>query len=162
MTSLDSYTIEIIQERCVPLIHLNSLPDYVNLKVHLGQVCLHNLVGLNTLGRFSVMLSRETIVVTSCLLSCNPGPFWKGVYSRRKEFAPKGSKFFPCRVDSFQKGGKSIFDMVTSPESVSIPVKPRQESMVFWAQRTAAPRGLIYFWSRLKHQTKVSGNLHRK
>ena len=42
--------------------------------------------------------------------------FWKGVYSKRKEFAPKGvyskrkefapfgSKFFPFRVDPFQKG----------------------------------------------------------
>ena len=28
----------------------------------------------------------------------------KGVYSKRKEFAPPGSKFFPFRVDSFSKG----------------------------------------------------------
>ena len=38
--------------------------------------------------------------------------FWKGVYSKRKEFAPKGSKFFPFRVDLFlnafvQKSRKS-------------------------------------------------------
>ena len=25
--------------------------------------------------------------------------FWKGVYSKRKEFAPHGNKFFPFRVD---------------------------------------------------------------
>ena len=31
-------------------------------------------------------------------------PFWKDVYSKRKEFAPQGSKFFPFRVDSFSKG----------------------------------------------------------
>ena len=30
--------------------------------------------------------------------------FWKGVYSKRKEFAPSGSKFFPFRIDPFQKG----------------------------------------------------------
>ena len=31
-------------------------------------------------------------------------PCAKGVYSKRKEFAPTGSKFFPFRVDPFQKG----------------------------------------------------------
>ena len=33
------------------------------------------------------------------LLSWTPSPFWKGVYFKRKEFALKGSKFFPFRVD---------------------------------------------------------------
>ena len=28
----------------------------------------------------------------------------KGVYSKRKEFAPKGSKVFPFRVDPFSEG----------------------------------------------------------
>ena len=28
----------------------------------------------------------------------------KGVYSKRKEFAPLGSKFFPFRVDPFSEG----------------------------------------------------------
>ena len=31
-------------------------------------------------------------------------PFWKGVYTIRKEFAPSGSKFFPNRVDRFSEG----------------------------------------------------------
>ena len=30
-------------------------------------------------------------------------PFWKGVYSVRKEFAPKGSEFFPYRVDPYSE-----------------------------------------------------------
>ena len=30
--------------------------------------------------------------------------FWRGVYSKRKEFAPGGSKFFPLRGNSFSKG----------------------------------------------------------
>ena len=29
----------------------------------------------------------------------NTGPMWKEVYSKRKTFAPYGSKFFPFRVD---------------------------------------------------------------
>ena len=33
-----------------------------------------------------------------------PFAFWKKIYSKRKEFAPIGSKFFPFRVDLFQKG----------------------------------------------------------
>ena len=31
-------------------------------------------------------------------------PSRKGVYSKRKEFAPIGSNFFPFKVDPFQKG----------------------------------------------------------
>ena len=31
-------------------------------------------------------------------------PFWKGVYYIRKEFAPRGSKFFPYIGGPFQKG----------------------------------------------------------
>ena len=31
-------------------------------------------------------------------------PSWKEVYSKRKEFAPLGSTFFPFRVDHFSEG----------------------------------------------------------
>ena len=31
-------------------------------------------------------------------------PFWKGIYSKRKEFAPIGSEFCPFRVDTFTEG----------------------------------------------------------
>ena len=30
-------------------------------------------------------------------------PFWKGVYSQRKEFAPRGSKFFSFSVDTISE-----------------------------------------------------------
>ena len=30
-------------------------------------------------------------------------PFWKRVYTKRKEYAPPGSNFFPFRVDTFQR-----------------------------------------------------------
>ena len=39
-----------------------------------------------------LFLVRETIFMTSCLLSCIPVPFWKGDYSKRKEFAPPGEQ----------------------------------------------------------------------
>ena len=31
-------------------------------------------------------------------------PFWKLVYSKREEFAPHGSRFFPFRIDLFSGG----------------------------------------------------------
>ena len=36
--------------------------------------------------------------------------FWKDVYSKRKEFAPNGSKFFPFRVGPFSEGRQNSFD----------------------------------------------------
>ena len=30
---------------------------------------------------------------------------WKGIYSKRKEFPPPGSKFFPFKADPFSEGG---------------------------------------------------------
>ena len=58
------------------------------------------------LADFLPFLPREPTSVSSCLIHCTLSPFWKG--SKRIEFAPKGSKFFPFTVDPFQKGGKII------------------------------------------------------
>ena len=43
----------------------------------------------------------------------------KGVSSKRKEFALKGRKFFPFRVDSFTNGSQNNFDKVVFLISVS-------------------------------------------
>ena len=37
-------------------------------------------------------------------MKTNFAPFYRGVFSKRKEFAPHGSKFFPSRVDPFLEG----------------------------------------------------------
>ena len=42
-----------------------------------------------------------TAFTTSCLYFSPISPFCKGVYSKRKELAPKGSKFFPFKVNPF-------------------------------------------------------------
>ena len=55
----------------------------------------------------AIFSARETVFMTSCLLSCTSSPFWKGVFSKSKEFAPKGSKFFPFRVDPFLENALS-------------------------------------------------------
>ena len=57
---------------------------------------------------FLPFFTRETTFVTSWLFSCTTSPFWKWVYSKRKEFAPIGSKFFPFRVDLYSEGVKSV------------------------------------------------------
>ena len=44
----------------------------------------------------------------------------KVVYSKRKKFAPRGSKFFPFREDPFSEGKQ--FDRLVSPEDVPISV----------------------------------------
>ena len=41
--------------------------------------------------------------------SCSPRSFWKGVYSKTKEFAPSGSKFFRFREDPFSEGRPKRF-----------------------------------------------------
>ena len=49
---------------------------------------------------------RETTFVTHICHPNTPNPFWKGIYSKRKEFAPRGSKFFPFREDPFRRESK--------------------------------------------------------
>ena len=39
----------------------------------------------------------------TCLFSCKPIPFWKGVLKER--IPPKGSKFYPSRADLFSNKG---------------------------------------------------------
>ena len=73
-------------------------------RVYLGSAG-QGLKGLNIHGR---LLPGETTLVTSCLLYCLSIPYWKAVYSIRKEFAPFGSKLFPYRVDPFSEGYKII------------------------------------------------------
>ena len=48
-------------------------------------------------------LSGETTLVKYDFV-----PFWKWVYSIRKEFAPIGSKFFPYRIDPIFIGSKFL------------------------------------------------------
>ena len=61
------------------------------------------------------------------LFFCTPIPFWRGVYSKRKEFAAKGrvgvgvvGGRWGWRIDSFTVGSQNNFDRVASLESVWI------------------------------------------
>ena len=67
--------------------------------------------GLDAPGRFAAIFTRETTFVTSCSKH-----FWKGVYFKRKEFAPIG-------VDPFQKVAGQTVWTVTSPENRTSPIE---------------------------------------
>ena len=109
---------------------INSLRTCPKTGGWTGNSAIHNqilsLKGLDTLGRFSAILykgdnfyeflfallahdpngltgHKTATESKSCLLSCAPKPFWKGIYSKGKEFAPVGCKFFPFRVDPFSE-----------------------------------------------------------
>ena len=67
-----------------------------------------------------IILSREQL-----RFSCIPGPFWIGVSSKRKEYAPKGSKFFPFRVDPISEENHKLSpleQMAENRPSVSWPL----------------------------------------
>ena len=51
----------------------------------------------------------------SFLFSCAPSPYRKGIYFKRKEFAPNGSKFFSFKVDPFLKGLQNNLTVVVVP-----------------------------------------------
>ena len=75
-------------------------------------------------------LTRETIIGTSCLLTCIPVPFWKGIYSKRKEFVPIVSKFFPFRIDPFSEGNKCNSDSAVPWKCISFPLRQNQPKNV--------------------------------
>ena len=47
----------------------------------------------------------------------------KWIYSKRKEFAPSGSKFFSFREDPYSEGSQNNFERFVSLENVSIPLR---------------------------------------
>ena len=60
------------------------------------------------LGEFPPFYFYKGGYFDSVFTSPHNNPFIKGVYSKRKEFAPRGSKFFPFRVDPFLEGRQTI------------------------------------------------------
>ena len=70
---------------------------------------------MDTLGRFSAFLARETILLSVVLFPVYLYiPFWKEVFSKKKEFAPRGNKFFLFRVDPFSEGKQEQFWLDTA------------------------------------------------
>ena len=66
------------------------------------------------------ILLRETTLNKIVLPS-----FLNGIYSKRKEFAPKGSKFFLSRVDLFTEGTCCVGEQIVS-HKICLPLKKWQ------------------------------------
>ena len=102
------------------LVHVGTKLS-ISFELTLTQTFCACLRGPDTLGKLSAILQGRQLL---WLLFCFPAhhsPCWKRVYSKRKEFAPMGSKFFPFRVDPFSEGRQNNFDRVASPERYQFP-----------------------------------------
>ena len=78
---------------------------------------------------FRHFFKKETRYGLPGLVSCTSISFWKGVYSKRKEFAPMGSKFSPFRIDPFSEGRQNIFILIlNSPEMYQFPLNRRKHT----------------------------------
>ena len=67
--------------------------------------------GLDTRDRFcAIFFTRDTTLVISILYSCKPSPLWKWSALKGKNLLPRGSKFFPFRVDPFSERKQTPFD----------------------------------------------------
>ena len=63
------------------------------------------LEGTRNLSSLVLLLSEKgsTLEGKTKLVNFILSPFRKGIYSKRKEFAPGGSKFVPVRLESFSE-----------------------------------------------------------
>ena len=99
--------------------------------------------GLGTRGRFSAILYKGDNFCDFIFTFLHASPFWKGVYYKREEFAPIGSKFFSFTVDSISEGIQNSVDRVNYPDSVYVPLNRR------WVHMTKRPFSLVrlnYLW----------------
>ena len=76
---------------------------------------------LGTIGRFTVILYKGGNFCDFLFAFLHTSLLLKGANSKRKEFSPVGSKFFPLSVDSFSEGRQTNFERVVSLESIFIP-----------------------------------------
>ena len=100
------------------------------------------MTGLDIPGRVSSTSTKgeNFCDLTSCKPSNTPRPFWKWVYSKRKECVPKIGKVLPLRVNPFSKGTQNNFDRVASPDCISIPLNYLLPSPLF-SNSSFFPRG---------------------
>ena len=64
---------------------------------------------LVTLSRFSAIFSKRYDFCEILFAFLTSTTYCNGVYSKMKEFARKGSKYFPFRTDPFSEGRLSMY-----------------------------------------------------
>ena len=114
-------------------------------------VSLLSLRWTATFGRFSVIINKVDEFLTSCLLFCTPIPLWKEiwkevnskrtagakrVYSKRKEFAPKGEQFFSFKSRTLFRRETKQFWKRCLPTWTCISSVPLKIAVAFLNQST--------------------------
>ena len=64
-------------------------------------------------------------LMTTSLCSNTPDLFWKGIYSERKELAPKGSKCYLFRVDPLSQGRQNLLASAPLLNAYQSPLRER-------------------------------------
>ena len=70
----------------------------------LGMIAMFCFGGLQARNVFNRLLRGMDTLSGEATVKCILLPFWNRIYSKRKEFAPTWSKFFPFKVDLFSEG----------------------------------------------------------
>ena len=78
-----------------------DLLQVISFKPSLSKIFICDLRRLDILGRFFCHFYKGDNFCDFLFAYLCTNPLLKGVFSKMKEFAPTGSKFFPFRVDPF-------------------------------------------------------------
>ena len=118
------------------------------------------LRGLDTLSKFSAILTRKITFVTSCLLSCTlDTPSKNGFTLKRKN----GANSFLLWLTPYQKGAKSIFTLLSPLKVYQFPLrKPdlRSHYQAIITLPTPSPYPATFqFKNKCKHNKIIS--LHK-
>ena len=115
-----------------------------------------SLSGLDTLCRFSAIFCKGDDFCNFLFAFLYIKPPLKKVHSKRKEFAPFGSKFFPFWVDQISIARQNNFDRVSSPESISIPLKIHNPINLWANSKAPGPEVIKLFSCSTQLSTKIS------
>ena len=99
--------------------------------------------------------------MTSCVLTPMMKSSQDGVYSKRKEFAPRGANSVLYEMTPISMGGNNVNDRVASPESVPINFNSfllctNRHVPLCWRKQKQSPLGLSTVW---KTQRKLQRRL---
>ena len=97
---------------------------YLSLLSHANSVTKRNSsLETHIIGRISAFFVKGDNFCDLLFNFLDIKPILKGVYSKRKEFAPHGSKFFLFKVDPISEGRQNKFEKIGSLEKASNPLK---------------------------------------
>ena len=99
----------LLRNRCVRIFRVNTV---VGIKTTHKLHQIYLLRGLDTVCRFSSIFNKGDNFCHVLFAFLHTNSLLKRVYSKRKEFALSGSKFFPFRVDLFSEERKNKLELL--------------------------------------------------